>query len=69
MANSHSNFALTANLQKQGLSSSGARQVLAAQIVTDQKDRDLLAKMLGAGSTETSKPVAKYNLFNAWPTR
>lgn len=69
MEKSQNNFALTADLQKLGLSPAGARQVLAAQIVTDQKDRDLLAKMIGAVYADVNRPVSRYYLENAWPSK
>ncbi len=62
------NFAASANLQKLGLSFLGAKQVLAAQIVTSKKDRDLLAKMIAVSQSADNKPVARYYLENAWPS-
>lgn len=54
-------------LQKQGLSFMGAKQIVSAQMVTNQQDRDLLAKLLAEDSSGDSKPVARYYLENAWP--
>ena len=66
MAKSINNVAIVARLQKMGITISGAKQVLAAQAVTNQKDRDLLAKLVEhvvAGET-----VRRYNLLESWPS-
>lgn len=59
----------TSNLKKLGISSIGAQQVLSGKAVTSQKDRDLLAQIMMVDHSDASKPVARYNFENAWPSR
>lgn len=57
------------NLQKLGLSAAGAKQVLTGQIVTGRADRDRIAAIIGADYGQQNKPVARFYLENAWPSR
>lgn len=68
MAKTLNDAAVVAKLQRLGLSFTGARQILAAQIVTNQKDRDLLAEMFGGGNSAGGDTVRTFNFEDAWPT-
>ncbi len=63
------NAVATANLQKIGISIMGAKQILSAQMVTSQKDRDLLAKIIQTDHSAADAPVKRYYFETAWPTK
>jgi len=66
---SPNNGTMVANLQKIGLSFSGAKQVLAANAVTSQKDRDLLAKLTAHVAAGAGTTVTRYNFLDSWPSK
>lgn len=57
--NNSNNMYLITKLQKMGLSFPGAKEVLAAQIVSDQKDRATLAAIVETGNTATGASTGK----------